>query len=151
MKLNSYKRCLTNKTMNFLITLGLLLCFYSCEKNTNDEKCKEVSETYTNILGKVFLNNISFNDDGEITYHYAITISHKDIYSDTVTFFHSEPWTCETDSILVPLNDLPDSFKIDNLLIVISGEKCNECQVLTQPNWRAAYGCRFRITDIRIY
>ena len=44
----------STKTMNFVLTLGFLLCFYSCEKNTNDEKCNNITETYSNILGKVF-------------------------------------------------------------------------------------------------
>lgn len=151
MNQKSSKHSPSTKTMNLVLTLGFLLCFYSCEKNTNDEKCDIITESYSNILGKVFLNNVSYNDDGDISYHYAITISHKDIFSDTVTFFHSEPWTPETDSILVPLKELPDNLKIDNLLILLSGDKCSNCQVITQPNWKAAYGCRFRITDIRIY
>jgi len=124
----------------------------SCEKDTQSQNCDEntIIETYSDILGKVFINNQYFTYEGDTAYIYAITISIKDFYSDKVTFFHSEPWTIDTDSILAPLN-LPDNFKIDNLRIVFSGHKLNCCKVLTQPHWMVGYGCKCRITDIKIY
>jgi len=144
--------------------LIMIFTAYGCEKNlknqdedsiktyTQNQECNEddIIETYTNILGKIFINNRYFTYGGDTAYIYAITTSHKDFYSDDVTFFHSEPWTINNDSILAPIN-LPDEFQIDNLRIVISGYKLNCCKVLTQPDWRASYGCRCKITDIKLY
>lgn len=125
---------------------------YSCEKEPQNQDCDENSiiETYSNISGKIFINNQYFTNEGDTAYIYSITISMKDFYSDNVTFFHSEPWMIDTDSILVPLN-LPENFKIDNLRIIFSCDKLNCCKVLTQPNWRVGYGCNCRITDIKLY
>ena len=132
----------------------LIFIAYACDRDTqsHDFDCDEniIIETYSDIPGKVFINNQFFTNDGDTAYIYAITISIKDFCSDKVTFFHSEPWTIMTDSILVPVN-LTDDFRINNLRIRLSGNKLDCCQELTQPDWKAGYGCKFIITDIRKY
>jgi hypothetical protein len=142
---------LLRKVLPYII---LIFIVYACDRDTqsNDLNCNENSiiETYSDIQGKVFINNQFFTYNGDTAYIYAITISIKDFYSDKVTFFHSESWTIMTDSILVPVN-LTDDFKINDLRIRLSGNKLDCCQELTQPNWRVGYGCKFIITDIRKY
>ncbi len=145
--------------MGFFIRIvlpNIILIFTanSCDKNTqsHDFNCDEntIIETYSDIPGKVFINNQYFTYDGDTSYIYAITISIKDFYSDKVTFFHSAPWTIKTDSILVPVN-LADDFRINNLRIILSGNKLDCCEELTQPDWRVGYGCKFIIADIKKY
>ena len=109
---------------------------FSCQNSCFDEY---ITETYTNIKGKVFINNFYITENSDTNYIYAITISNKDL--------HSSNWTIYPDSILIPCN-LPNEFKTNNQKIIISGFKKSCCQLLTHPNIRGGYGCKFEIKRI---
>ena len=109
---------------------------FNCQDSCSNEY---IIEIYTNIKGKVFINNFYITENSDTNYIYAITISNKDLnYSN---------WTIYPDSILVPCN-LPNEFKINNQKIIVSGLKKSCCQLLAHPNFRGGYGCKFEITKI---
>ena len=135
----------------FIILLSFFFIAFSCNKNEGPGKCEYIGK-YTDMLGKVIVNNINFNDEGDTGYVWAIDISKK--------AFNTENWTIEasmvynglaSDSILAPAESLPESFKVDNLQIVFSADRYNCCNKLTQPYFRGWYGCKVEITEIAEY
>lgn len=53
----------------------------------------------------------------------------------------------EPDEILVPCN-LPKEFQKEGLVVLVSGNKKNCCNLLTLPNYRVSWGCKFEISSI---
>lgn len=132
----------------------LFLMAFSCEKKVIDQEPEEGAYIgdYTDILGKVIINDTYENIYGDTCHNWAIDISRKAFQSEDWTIGLSLVYNAFTlDSILAPEESLPDTFRIDNLKIVFSAERYNYCQVLTQPDFRTVYGCRVIITKIVAY
>jgi hypothetical protein len=110
------------------------LCESRCEEETT-------TEILNDVQGKVVINNTYINDAGETVAVYAITTNPDDLDKDT--------WELFSGFVLAPCN-LPESYKKENLGVVISGRKRSCCNQLTQPNFKSAYGCKFEITKIRV-
>ena len=112
----------------------LSICADSCTDEITTDRLEEV-------YAKVIINNTATNDDGEILKFFALSINPDDLDKDT--------WSIVSEFILVPCN-LPERYEKENLHVIISGNRKSCCNVLTQPYFRGAYGCKFEITDIRI-
>lgn len=133
----------------------LFLMAFSCEKKVIDQEPEEGAYIgdYIDLFGKIIINDSLLLPNGEdYKRNWAIDISKK--------AFQSEDWTIglslvhnafALDSILAPEESLPETFKIDNLKIVFSAKRYNYCKVLTQPDFRTAYGCKVIITKIEQY
>ncbi|MBX2965136.1 MAG: hypothetical protein KF845_03255 [Cyclobacteriaceae bacterium] len=120
-----------------LTVLCLLLISTGCAQEETVDNCGEACsdgvtiETLVNREAKV----IKFYDKG------FILTTNKDDFEHEF-FIHAED-----DYILVPCNwiySYPHNTKV-----IVSGKKTDCCKMLTFPNERRGFGCKFEITSIK--
>lgn len=138
----------------FIILLSFIFVAFSCDKDNDSqdtEECEYIGR-YSDILGKVIINDTFITTEGDTDYVWAIDISK--------IAFNTSCWTIDSafahygvasDSILAPEESLPDTFREDNMRIIFSADRYNCCDRLTQPNFRGWYGCKIDITEISEY
>jgi hypothetical protein len=99
-----------------------------------------ITDILNDIPAKVIINNTYKNDEGKELPVYALTINPDDLEKDT--------WSLNPEYILAPCN-LQARYRKENLQVIISGNRKSCCNILTQPHFRWAYGCKFEITNIK--
>ncbi len=132
-----------------LYTVLLLLTAFSCDKDGQQTKsicensCEEevVMKELSNVTAKVITVCPTRDENGDyINCIYAISIDEG--------WLDNSSWPEPSDNILVPCNNIPSEFRKVNLRVSISGLKKSCCNLLTKPEFRASFGCKFEITSI---
>jgi hypothetical protein len=122
--------------ISFIIALILIM---GCNDQVDPDLSKNCVDC-ENELNKESIQNLTckvakFNDE-----IFVLTY-------DSISFANSG-YVVGSESILVPC-DFPDSLKIPETIIKVNGQIVNDCcGILTLPQIRVGFGCKFYITEI---
>jgi hypothetical protein len=129
----------TKRLFPFALAGALMLMSMGCGEDDTQLNCEttydntKIVEVLNNVTAKV----IDFNFSGI----YVLTI-------DSLSL-SSSGYIIGSDNILVPCNDMPENLKVNEMIVIVSGNKLNYCNQLTLPMLRRGFGCKFEITSIK--
>lgn len=128
--------------LKLLILCGIIvLIAFSCGKNETASSSNDSFIILNQIDAKVFRVLESLDENNQQK-DYSWAISTTKGYIDSLD-------TPIDDNILAP-NNLLDSFKTDNLKVIVSGKKyVKKNHALTSPDFRTGFGYVFEITEIK--
>jgi len=108
------------------------------KKNCHTEKCEEINikSTHTDIAARIYdISHIEVEEPDYVIVYSRAFVENKNFKN--------------LDSIIAPCNTLPIEFQKDGLLIEISFELLDCCNLFTVENqWGESYGCKANILEI---
>jgi hypothetical protein len=152
MKMFYKSNCTAMKNLTTLLPLCFWLVSTSCSQEVPDSQSMELCENkcenmniakmYNNEIGRVRQLVIGSNPDGE---SYDFLCDNLNI--EDAPYFMFVILTTDND-VLVLSESLPTVLRRDNIQVNFSGNRFDCCDLLTQPNIRTTFGCKFKITSI---
>lgn len=134
-----------------LVILFIVMINTGCEKDESHIECLEVTcedeetkEIYSNESGVIRELVIGHNPNGE-SYDFI-----PENPSGKVEPYSLFVILAKDNELLIPCQNLLGSFMDDSMAVTFSGTRIACCNLLTQPNVRTSFGCKFEITSIEL-
>lgn len=134
---------ITNRLLSFALAGALMLMGMGCEEEVNQNfesaDCGklDIKSTHTNIKARIYDRSHRESTSAD----YMLVYSKE--FVETGTFI-------SYDSIISPCNQLPADFQQDGILVSISFELLDRCNLFTFEHvWGDSYGCLANILEIK--
>lgn len=126
-----------------LIFLSLWMTIASCAQNEIksdcDSRCANTSVLENIVKRKGKIVHILSKDKGYEADYWIIDVDPN--------FYEKGGYSTSNETTLVPCN-LNEKYLVNGMKVVVSGERLNCCNLLTHPQLRYSWGCKFNVIAV---